>query len=152
MHDVYCDMHSELRLPYQTCSCAELRKARAEAYAEGYQEALDVIAAQNAMRLSRKATDTQRAAVKKTLPRSGTKQALLWDLVNAAGDYGLTDDEIEVKTGWTHQSASANRNTLMMKGLLIDSGQRRNNRRGLSCIVWTSVSQSRKDKDVQSPD
>lgn len=122
----------------------------ARGYAQGYQDALDLIAAQNGMRLSRKATDTQRNAVNLTLPRSGTKSAAVWDLFVDAGDLGLTDDEIERTTGWTHQSASAIRNGLMHRGLLKDSGQRRKNRRGLDCIVWMRVSPSSKDADDRS--
>jgi hypothetical protein len=124
--------------------------ARAEGYQQGWKDCQKVIAAQQGMRLSRKATDTQKAAVKATLPRSGTFGAALWELFCDAGDNGLTDDEIERKTSRSHQSSSAARNALMNRGLLKDSGQRRKNRRGLDCIVWVRVSPSSKEPDDSS--
>lgn len=144
-HDPLCDMHGGLNIRNLDCTCLALSTARSEGYAQGYADCLKVIAAQQGMRISRNATDTQRAAVKTTMPRSGTKGAYLWSLFIAAGEYGLTDDEIEIETGWTHQSASAARNGLMTRGLLTDSGQRRKNRRGLACIVWTPLSPATKD-------
>jgi hypothetical protein len=121
-----------------------------EEYQRGWTDCQNLIAKQKGLRLSRKATDTQRNAVNLTLPRSGTKGAALWEWFMDAGDFGLTDDEVERKTGWTHQSASAMRNGLMHRGLLKDSGQRRKNRRGLDCIVWVRVSPSSKDADDRS--
>lgn len=124
----------------------------AAGYEQGYADALALVASQKGMRLSRKPTDTQRNAVNLTLPRSGTKGSLLWSLFCEHGDHGLTDDEVERLTGWTHQSASAMRNGLMTRGLLKDSGQRRKNRRGLDCIVWVRVSPPRLDADDSKPD
>lgn len=137
---------------YSTVVAEALQMLLNAEYARGYQDALDLIAAQNGMRLSRKATDTQRNAVNLTLPRSGSKGAALWEWFVDAGSHGLTDDEIEVKTGWTHQSASAMRNGLMHRGLLKDSGRRRKNRRGLDCIVWVRVSPASKDADDRNAD
>lgn len=147
IHDSLCDMSSTLIFSNSVCCCEQIAKARAEGYANGYKDAMQVMAEQSGMRLSRKARDTQRKAVSKTLPRSGTKNRLLWDMFCTHADTGLTDDEIEVKTGWTHQSASAHRNLLMTRGLLTDSGQRRKNRRGLDCIVWTPLSPASKEPD-----
>lgn len=50
--------------------------------------------------------------------------------------FGLCDHELENKTGWLHQSASAARNTLMKDGWIIDSGVRRNTPQGNPAIVW----------------
>lgn len=128
-----------------------VEEARAEGYDEGWKACQATLAAQQGMRLSRKATDTQRAAVKATLPRSGTKGHTLWELFIMAGTSGLTDDDVERKTGWTHQSASAARNMLMMKGLVRDSGKRRKNRRGLDCIIWERCPSSKETDDRTTP-
>jgi len=125
----------------------------AAGYKQGWDDCQKAVAAQQGMRLSRDATDTQRNAVNVTMPRSGTKGAALWELfLDANKVTGLTDDEIERKTGWSHQSASAARNALMRRGLLKDSGKRRNNRRGLPCIVWVRVSPERSEPDDRRND
>jgi hypothetical protein len=120
-------------------------------YKDGWTDATKVAAKQAGMRLSSRSTDTQRNAVNITLPRSGTKNAHLYDLFCQAGDDGLTDDEIETVTGWSHQSASASRNLLMNRGLLTDSGERRKNRRGLDVIVWKVLSPPSKETNDREP-
>lgn len=106
-----------------------------------------LLASQPGMRLSARARDTSRAAVTATLPKSGSKMRLIYTLIYERGEHGLTDDEIEVLTGMTHQSASAARNNLMQRGLVTDSGQRRKNRRGLNAIVWIAVLRDRNPND-----
>ena len=128
----------------------EYERGYTDGYKEGWKEATAVAAEQAGMRLSRKATDTQRNAVNLTVPRSGTKLRHIWDLFVDHGDNGLTDDEIEHLTGYTHQSASGARNMLMTRGLLKDSGLRRKNRRGLAVIVWIPLSPPSKEPDVRS--
>jgi predicted transcriptional regulator len=49
---------------------------------------------------------------------------------------GLTDDEIERLTGYTHQSASSSRNSLMNDGFVYASTVRRRTRQGQKAIVW----------------
>lgn len=49
---------------------------------------------------------------------------------------GATDEEVEDQTGMKHQTISANRRHLVERGVLRDSGQRRNTRSGRSAIVW----------------
>jgi hypothetical protein len=93
------------------------------------------LAAEPKVRLSTNARDTSRSAAEKALPRSGTRRKEIFDLI-AEREFGLTDDEIEVLTGYTHQSASSVRNSLMRDGLIVDSEMRRKNRRGNSSIVW----------------
>lgn len=85
--------------------------------------------------LSTNARDTSRSAAEKALPRSGTRRKEIFDLI-AERQFGLTDDEIEVLTGLTHQTASATRNSLMRDGLIVASGGARTNRRGNASIVW----------------
>jgi len=70
--------------------------------------------------------------------RSSLQERLLY-LFTQAPDGGFTDDELEVKTGLSHQSVSASRNTLMHKGYVVDSGSKRRTRSGNRAIVyiWT---------------
>ena len=84
-------------------------------------------------------TDTQQEAAKIATLRSGTRRRALHDLFVRRGAIGFTDDEIEQVTGWPHQSASACRNSLMLDGYLVDSGQRRKTRRGTNAIVWRTT-------------
>ncbi len=79
--------------------------------------------------------------------RKGTFQSVMLELFDADyqigqhswlhdNGHGYTDDELEAMFGRTHQSVSATRNTLMRKGLIEDSGAKRQNRSGNLAIVW----------------
>lgn len=83
-------------------------------------------------------TDTQRKAHKVAEPRAGTRRKAALELISRF-PFGLTDSELEKATGWTHQSASATRNSLMRDGFIMDSGHRRKNQRGNDEIVWFPV-------------
>lgn len=85
------------------------------------------------------AQETSRLAAAKALPNSGTKRRITYDLIATAGMFGLCDHELEEKTGWLHQSASAARNTLMKDGWIKDSGLRRNTPQGNPAIVWVTA-------------
>lgn len=83
------------------------------------------------------APDTSQDVVVKM--RAGTLQR---DVLSKIATYsalwdGITDDELEELLGRTHQSVSAARNILVRKGLVTDSGLRRNTRSGNKAIVWT---------------
>ena len=49
---------------------------------------------------------------------------------------GATDEEIELRTGLKHQTASARRRELVISGLVEDSGERRLTTSGRKAIVW----------------
>jgi hypothetical protein len=83
-------------------------------------------------------TDTQRQAVRKAVLKAGTRRKEIFNLI-VEREFGLTDSEIETLTGYTHQTASAVRNSLMRDGYIFDSGYRRENSRGNLCIVWTEA-------------
>lgn len=80
---------------------------------------------------------TAHAAAEKALPRSGSRRRSIYDWV--AKKHGCTDDELEFLMGWSHQTVSAARNSLMEDGLVVDSGERRNTRHGNPAIVWVAV-------------
>jgi hypothetical protein len=90
----------------------------------------------NVMRVSKVSPETSSIAGRSTLPQTGTKRRITYELIKESGLFGLCDHEIEEKTGWLHQSASSARNTLMCDGWIVDSGSRRNTPTGNPAIVW----------------
>lgn len=92
----------------------------------------------NSVRVSANHPDTSKISAQRAFPKSGTKKKTIMDLIIKAGEYGLCDHEIEQITGWTHQSASAIRNTLMNDNWIVDSGQRRTTPQNNPAIVWVS--------------
>lgn len=87
--------------------------------------------------------DTARRMAAATLPRTGTLRRAVYDLIVAAGSRGMSDDDLEVATGRTHQSVSGARNTLAADALIVDSGARRDNRYSNPVIVWTTPEAAR---------
>jgi hypothetical protein len=88
----------------------------------------------NAVAVSKKATNTQKAAAKSIYPKSGTIQRQILELITEKN--GLTDEELERILNMKHQSVSAARNVLMNKGWVINSGKTRRNLNGNYAIVW----------------
>lgn len=58
--------------------------------------------------------------------------------IHDAGWEGTTDDEIEVALGLPHQTASARRRGLVLRGLVGASGKRRRTRRDRTATVWVT--------------
>lgn len=54
----------------------------------------------------------------------------------AAGEHGLTDEELERASGLGPNSARPRRIDLMKRHELVDSGTKRKTRRGYSATVW----------------
>ena len=77
--------------------------------------------------------DTSRAAAESVDPRSMQRRALA--LLRGAGLVGLTADELEVLTGWRHQTASARLRELVLLDLAYDSPDRRPTRSGRAAVV-----------------
>lgn len=93
----------------------------------------------NSIRVSARHPDTSKLAGLKALPKSGTKKKIIYDLIKSKGILGMCDHEIEKELGWTHQSASAIRNTLMNDLWVEDSGLRRETPQGNLAIVWIAL-------------
>lgn len=53
----------------------------------------------------------------------------------AASPLGLTSDELEVITGWPHQTASARLRELVLAGEAVDTDERRLTRHGRRAVV-----------------
>lgn len=66
----------------------------------------------------------------------GALEKIVFQAIYQAGHQGMTDDELEVVTGLSHQCESARRNALTSKRKVRDSGLRRPTRTGSPAIVW----------------
>jgi hypothetical protein len=80
--------------------------------------------------------ETMRAAAESLRGQLGRLQALVLEAVRAAGEAGMTDEELERALGLRHQSVSARRRELVLRGQLADSGDRRRTSSGRAAIVW----------------
>lgn len=86
----------------------------------------------------RNAPDTSKAVSDKIRKGSLQDEVLrLFEKGYQMGMVGFSDDEIEVALNRSHQSVSGARNTLVRKGYVVDSGERRPNRYGNMAIRWT---------------
>lgn len=72
----------------------------------------------------------------KVLPRSGTFRRQMFDTLR---QQPMTDDELEIYFGRSHQSVSGCRSTLFKDGWLRNTGDTRRNRYGNDAIVWGVV-------------
>lgn len=69
-------------------------------------------------------------------PMASTLREQVLAFIENRGNGGATDDEVEAVTGMRHQTASARRRELVLKGLVRDSGLRRETRSGRNATVW----------------
>lgn len=88
---------------------------------------------------SARAPETSHGAARAAYPKSGSQRALVLEKIREAGELGATDWELEVATGWKHQSVSATRNSLMRDGWIRDSGKRRRTDTGNLAVAWVVV-------------
>jgi len=83
-----------------------------------------------------KGSDTSKAAADSVDNEDRlTKQRQLYELLQAHEPNGLTNDEVEVKTGWLQSTVTARSRELEMAGLLYKSDVRRLTRWGRSAVV-----------------
>ena len=78
-------------------------------------------------------------AYQKVKPAIPSMREVVLDLITERGSYGATDDEVEFVTGMKHQTASARRRELVLKGEVVDSGRRRPTRSDCPATVWVTV-------------
>jgi hypothetical protein len=81
-------------------------------------------------------SDTSEAAAKSIAAPSLRARTYAY-LVDA--EDGLTSDELEVLTGWPHQTASARLRELVLAGLARDGRERRRTRNGRFAVVRHAV-------------
>lgn len=79
---------------------------------------------------------TSAEAARSIVGAVGRLQALVLEVLVARGNIGATDDELEVRLGLKHQTVSARRRELVLKGLARNSGSKRPTRSGRPAAVW----------------
>lgn len=90
----------------------------------------------NKVMLSSQARRTSIQAAEKLLPRTGTIRRAVFEAITSRSGLGMTDYELEQQLGGKHQTVSAVRRSLVLDGLIRDSGYTRANPQGNQCIVW----------------
>jgi hypothetical protein len=81
-------------------------------------------------------SDTSEAAAVSMFGRAPTlREMVLGELRRRAAD-GATNDELEAFFEWPHQTLSPRVRELVLKGHVVDSGNRRRTRSGRMAIVW----------------
>ena len=83
--------------------------------------------------------DTSVAAAVALSPALGRLQQMARLAIAAAGDRGLTADELAATLHLSRWSIQPRTTELKRKGLVRDSGQRRANVTGKDAIVWVAV-------------
>lgn len=79
-------------------------------------------------------SDTSAAAAQSQEKTLGKKQAAVLEAIRV--NHRLTDDDLEIITGWSHQTVSARRRELVLAGKVVDSGDRKPTRSGRAATVW----------------
>lgn len=82
---------------------------------------------------------TSLAAARSVTPHLERLEAVVLDAIRAAGPAGACDHELERVTGLIHQTASARRRSLVLRGLVRDSGLRRRTASGRLAVAWVAV-------------
>lgn len=80
--------------------------------------------------------ETSLAAHRSIVNRKSVDKADIIDRVRMAGYYGITCEELELKTLMSHQTCSARISELLKGGFLKDSGSRRRTTSGRTARVY----------------
>ncbi len=83
--------------------------------------------------------DTSIAAAEALAPKLGRLQRLAASAIRDVGAHGLTADELGVRLGMDRWSIQPRTSELRRKGVIRDSGQRRQNATGKRAIVWIAT-------------
>ena len=81
-------------------------------------------------------SDTSEEAAKSIKAKAPTLREKVHEFLKRRGVFGATDYEIEQHLGLSHQTASARRRELVLKGYAKNSGDRRPTGSGRSATVW----------------
>ncbi len=82
--------------------------------------------------------DTSVAAADAIAPKLGRLQRMAETTIRDAGPLGLTADELAARLDMDRWSIQPRTSELRRKGLIRDSGQRRQNATGKAAIVWVA--------------
>lgn len=83
-------------------------------------------------------SQTSKEAADSIVPHLTGLRARVYAAIVAAGDEGMTCDEVEVVTGLRHQTASARVRELSKAGLIVKGG-RRQTRSGRYAVVYSAA-------------
>ena len=83
--------------------------------------------------------DTSMAAAAALMPHLGRLQQMALVAIKAAGERGLTADELAARLGMSRWSIQPRTSELKRKGLICDSLIRRANITGKDAIVWVAA-------------
>ena len=86
-----------------------------------------------------KNSETSRGAADSMIAPAPSVRRRGFDFIASRGDYGATDDEIEIGLELSHQTASARRNLLVKDGAVVNSDAKRPTRSGRPASVWVAV-------------
>ncbi len=85
---------------------------------------------------------TSKEAAKSIEEKAPTLRQQVHELIKARGLFGATDAEVEASLGMRHQTASARRRELVLKGLAKDSGAKRLTGSGRKATVWIACEEA----------
>lgn len=83
---------------------------------------------------------TSREAAIEIYPKAGTLRASVYEALAQAGDAGLTDEQIGQQIRMGGNTVRPRRVELVEKGLVRDSGRRRETGSGRKAVVWVCAS------------
>lgn len=93
-------------------------------------------------------TETSRAAAEDIRSIAIPMRERVFAFIRSRGNYGAIDEEIEIALGMKHQTASARRRELVLKGRVVDSLKERLTRGGSRAAVWV-VAQRRDPPSIR---
>lgn len=71
--------------------------------------------------------------------KAGTLRRSVYELIHKMSPYGCTDEEIQDTLDMNPSTQRPRRVELVDKGLVIDSGRRRDTKAGIGAVVWAVV-------------
>ena len=95
------------------------------------------------------APETERAAAISVYPRTGTARRAVLDAIAAAGDRGMTDEEVALKCRLRLYTAAPRRNELVRDGWARDSDERRPTTTGTPAVVWVLTDEGRRQYTIK---
>ncbi|HUT56646.1 MAG TPA: hypothetical protein VNA25_02100 [Phycisphaerae bacterium] len=84
-----------------------------------------------------KGSETSEAAAEDAAGGAKSIRRMIYEFLTRVG--GATDDEIEEMFTLRHQTASARRRELVLRGLVRDSGHQKPTRSGSNATIWEVV-------------
>lgn len=84
-------------------------------------------------------SETSKAAARDVRPKSGTLRAIVLDFIRNRGERGATDEEMQYLIPMMANTQRPRRCELVERGLIQDSGKKRENASGKEAVVWIAA-------------